>query len=132
MTGPADMVTVRAYAETLMTSTCTIRQPGAPATDPDSGEVTTSPGAVVYSGKCRVRPAQGWGRTAVVAGQQIDPDTFQVSVPVSATGIGRGQQVHVDSCPDPDVVGRTWYVRYTPAMGDTVSARRVLCEEKSS
>lgn len=113
-----------------MTSTCTITRPGPPTTDPNTGEVTPS-GTPVYSGKCRIRPAQTWGRTAYLAGEQIQPGTFQVSVPWSVTGARHGDLVHVDSCPDPDVVGRTWYVRFTPDMGDTVTARRLMCEEQS-
>lgn len=122
--------TAQAAAVRLMTSICTITRPGAPTTDPDTGAVTPS-GAQVYAGKCRVRPAQAWGRQAVVAGIQVDPDTFQVSVPVSAIGIRRGDLVHIDASPDADCVGRSWYVRFTPDMGDSVSARRLLCEEQS-
>lgn len=113
-----------------MTSTCTITRPGAPVTDPDTGEVTDS-GTELYAGRCGIRSAQAWGRMASVAGEIVDPDTFQVSVPFAVVGIKRGDLVHIDTCPDADCVGRTWYVRFTPDMGDTVTARRLLCEEQS-
>lgn len=113
-----------------MTSTCTITRPGTPVTDPDTGEVTPS-ATTVYTGKCRIRPAQMWGRTAYVAGVEVSPDTFQVSVPFAVVGVRRGDLVTIVTSPDADCVGRTWYVRFTPDMGDAVTARRLLCEEQS-
>jgi hypothetical protein len=121
---------LRGEAEAAMASSCTITRPGSDVTDPDTGEVTNS-GTQVYSGKCRIRPAQAWGRMAIVAGETVTPDTFQVSVPFAVTGIRRGDLVTVDASPDADCIGRKWYVRFTPDMGDNVTARRLLCEEQS-
>lgn len=121
----------RAFLEGEMTSTCTVREKPTQTTDPSTGKVTNTPGATVYSGKCRIRPAQTWGRVAVLAGAQITPDTFLVDVPITVTGVRRGHETTIDSCPDPDLVGRTFYVRFTPDAGDGVSARRLLCEEQS-
>lgn len=121
----------RTAAESLMTSTCTVREPGTVTTDPTTGTVTTVPGAAVYAGKCRIRPAQIWGRTAYIAGVEVTPNTYMVSVPFAVQGIRRGHLVTINSCPDADAVGRVWYVKYTPDLGDNVTARRLLCEEQS-
>lgn len=129
MTSP-ELAVARSFEEARMTSTCTITRPGPPVTDRDTGEVT-SPGDTVYVGKCRIRMAQPWGRQAVIAGETVTPDTFQLSVPLSVVGVKRGDLVHIDTGPDPDAVGRTWYVRFTPDLGDSVTARRLLCEEQS-
>lgn len=131
MISGTDMAMARAAAESLMTSTCTITRLGAPVTDPDSGKVTR-PSTPIYAGMCRVKPprSRSRGRTAHIAGVEIDPELFQVSVPFAVTGIRVNDQVFIDTSPDPDLPGRKFYVRFTPALGDAISARRLECEER--
>lgn len=120
----------RRFIESLMTSTCTIRaQEGEPTTDPDTGAVTEAPGDVLYSGKCRVKPAAQWGRMAEAGGEQVTPTTIQVSIPYEVSTVRRGSWVTVDASPDASLVGRRLEVRFTPAAGDNLTARRLLCEE---
>lgn len=121
---------LRVAAESLMTSTCTIRaDDGAEVTDPESGEVTRAPGTEVYSGPCRVRQPGNWGRTAEAGGEQISPNSFQVSVPFAVSTVERGHRVTVDASDDPQLVGRTFTVRFSPVMGAHITARRLICEE---
>jgi hypothetical protein len=50
VTAALDLVTARARAESLFTSTCTVRAKSTgQTTDPDDRRVTDTPGAVVYS-----------------------------------------------------------------------------------
>lgn len=123
---------LRAQAESLMTSTCTITaEPTEYVTDPDTGEVAETPGEVMYQGRCRIKPAAQWGRQAEAGGEQVLPTTYLISVPYAATGIERGAIVLVDTSPDPWLIGRRFEVRFSPMAGDHLTARRLLCEEPS-
>lgn len=125
-----DLVTARARAESLMTSTCTIR--GASSgqeTDEDSGEVTDTPGAVVYSGPCRIRPMTSRGAgTTDAGGSELFAYDFVLDLPFSATGIKARQRVTIDTSPDPDTVGLAIEVQ-RPYPGDQVIRRKILCTE---
>jgi len=95
----------------------------------ETGAVVPGAGVVVYTGKCRVRPAATWGREARVAATEVSASTFQVSVPFSVTGVQRGMSVEIEASPDPALLGRVFEVRFIPDMGDHLTARRLLCEE---
>ena len=124
---------MRAQAERLMTSTCTIRADdgGEPVTDPDTGAVTWTAGTLIYSGKCRLRQPGTWGRQAQAGGEQVSPGSYQLSVPFDVTGLARTQLVTIDDSPDPAAVGKKLEIRETPPLGDNLSARRLICEEAS-
>lgn len=112
-----------------MTSTCTIREPGGEPVTDEHGAVTYPDGPVVYSGKCRVKPASTWGRTAEAGGEQVAPSSFVVSVPFAVSSVERGHRVTVDASPDVWLLGRRFEVRFAPEAGDHVTARRLVCEE---
>lgn len=129
MTFPVDMDLARRYAEASHTSTCTIRAASTGmTTDPATGEVTDTPGAVIYAGKCRIRQPGNWGVDAEAGGEKISPTSFLVSVPAAVVSVQKGHVVTVDTSEDAAAVGRKFRVRFTPAMGD-VTARRLICEE---
>ncbi|SDN79143.1 DUF6093 family protein [Geodermatophilus sp. DSM 45219] len=122
--------TARAVAEAMMKSRCTIRAGGSgKTTDPVTGAVAPALGAVIYSGKCKIKPAGSWGRTAEAGGEQVSPSMFQVSIPFRVTNVERNQWVTIDSSPDGWFVGRRFQVRFSPQAGDYISSRRLLCEE---
>ena len=120
---------LRAQAESLMTSTCTIRESatGEPVTGPD-GEVTFPPGAVVYSGPCRIRPVSPQGRSVEAGGGEMFAFDYLVSVPFVATGIREGMPLHIDASPDPAAVGLDLEIQQV-ARGDNITARRLACSE---
>ena len=133
MTVGLDMVAARARAETLMTSTCTVRERGAgePVTDPDTGAVTYQAGAVVYSGKCRIKPGGDRARTTDAGGAELFTFDYEVSIPFGAPGsaaVREGMPLTVDSSPDPAAVGMVVEVQQV-ARGEHISARRLACNE---
>ena len=125
---------LRAQAESAMTSTCTIRKRSTEyTTDADTGEVTPVPGAVVYSGECRVRPAGGQGGTVDVGGAELFTFDHLVSLPFDADGsanVREGMPCHIDTSPDPALVGVEVEVSKVD-RGDHITARRLFCSEVS-
>lgn len=117
-----------------MTSTCTIRaRSTGRTTDPDTGEVVPTPGAVVYSGACRFRPASGPGGDSTsrdVGGTEVFTFDYLVSVPFSVSAVREGHRVTCDSSPDPALVGIEVEVQHVD-RGDNISARRLQCAEVS-
>jgi hypothetical protein len=130
VTTALDLVTARARAESLMTSTCSIAPRGAePVTDPGTGEVTFPPGVAVYTGKCRVRPS-GQGSTSEAGGAEVFVYDYILDVPFSATGIRSGHKATISASPDPDAVGLQLEVA-RPYPGDQIVRRRLFCNEVS-
>ena len=120
----------RRIAESLMTSTCTIREKsaGEPVTDPNSGAVTYPEGDVVYSGRCRVRPEGRQAQTAEAGGAELFTFDYLVSVPFSVTGVIEGMPCKIDTSSDPDLIGVTVEVRKVD-RGEHITARRLSCSE---
>lgn len=136
MTAAAAAERGRRLAESLMTATCTITAAaaGEPVWDAESGTYTKPDRGVVYSGPCRVKPASTWGREAEAGEAQVTPSTFRVSIPFAAAGsadVRQGMQLVVDASSDAALIGRRFEVRFTPDMGEHITARRLLCEEMS-
>lgn len=122
---------LRAEAEARMTSTCTIRaRSTGSTTDQDSGMANDVPGAVAYSGKCRVRPATLQAQARQMGGAETFVSDVLVSVPLAATGIRKGMTVTVDSSPDPDLAGLRAEIQDV-GRGDSLTARRMWCLEVS-
>jgi hypothetical protein len=123
------LATARAAAEAEMKSTCTIREKSSdePTTGP-GGAVTFPDGDVVYTGKCRVRPAGTQGSTAEAGGDEVFLFDYQISVPFSVTGIREGMPVKIDTSPDADLVGVTARVDKVH-RGEDISARRLSCSD---
>ncbi len=129
------LAVARAAAEDLMTSTCTIREPASerPITDPATGAVTMPPGPVVYSGRCRVRPATGPGgdsATREAGTAQLLTFDYLVSVPFSVSGVRERHRVTIDGSPDPSLVGAEVEVEHVD-RGEHLTARRLQCREVS-
>lgn len=115
-----------------MTSTCTIRAKATgERTTAADGTVTFPVGAVVYSGKCRFRPASGPGGDSTVrdvGGVEAFTFDYLVSVPFSASGVREGHRVTCDSSPDPALVGVEVEVQHVD-RGEHITARRLQCTE---
>jgi hypothetical protein len=120
---------LRAEAEAAMTATCTIRErDGEWVTDEATGEATQTPGAAVYTGKCRVRPATLQAQSRELGGGEMFVSDLMVAVPVDASGVRKGQLVTIDSSPDVALVGLVAEIQDV-ARGDFLSARRMWCLE---
>jgi hypothetical protein len=130
VTTALDLGTARARAESLMSSTCTIRAraTGEPTTDSTTGAVTPAVGATVYSGKCRVRPAGTQGSTAEAGGAEVFTFDYLISVPFSVTGVAEGHRLTVTASADPALVGVTLEVQKVD-RGEHITARRLSCNE---
>lgn len=125
-----DVAGARWRAESLMTSACTIRgaATGEPTTDPDTGQVTPAEGVVIYSGRCRVRPAGTVQDSDEAGGAELFSFDYLVSVPFSVTTVIEGQRLTIDASPDPALVGRVLEIQQV-ARGEHISARRLSCRE---
>lgn len=75
----------RKQAEALMDSTCVITRNGAIVTDPATG-VDAPSVTTIYSGKCRLRMPNAISRPEAAAGQAIDRQSPELSIPVTASG----------------------------------------------
>jgi hypothetical protein len=102
VTAALDLSTARQRAESLMSSICTIRSRATGSTtDPDTGEVTDTPGGVVYSGICRVRPAGPEAQHTDAGGAEMFQFDYLVSVPFAVTGVAEGHRLQVTASADP-------------------------------
>lgn len=136
MSFPVNMPMARAYAEAGMTATCTITgaDAGEPVWDAGTGTYTHPERSVVYSGACRVKPATTQGRSVDAGEAELLPSMFRVSIPFAAAGsadVRQGMQLVVDASADAALIGRRFEIRFTPDMGEHITARRLLCEEMS-
>lgn len=130
MTVALDLTTARARAESLMTSTCTVRAKGSgdPVTDPTTGAVTYPAGNTWYSGPCRVRPAGHEARVGEAGAAEVFAFDYVISVPFSATTIMEGGLVTVDSSPDAALVNVVVEIQKVD-RGENITARRLYCED---
>lgn len=120
----------RAFAESIMSATCEVRALGAgTTTDPNTGEIITPNGALIYAGKCHVQA--GGGSAAQVEGGEVFTYDFLVSLPAAVSGVSGGQLVTVTSSPDPDLVGRVMEVQRVD-RGDFRTARRLQCNGRAT
>lgn len=126
MTSPAHTAALgAAFAESLMSATCEIRErPGQPTTDPDTGATTPTPGALIYAGRCHIRPAGGGA--AQIEGGEVFTYDFLVSIPAAVSGVTGGHLLTVTSSPDPDLDGTVLEVSKVD-RGDYRTARRLQC-----
>ena len=122
---------LRAEAEAMMVDSCTItRADGGTAMDPVTlEEVPTY--AAVWSGKCRVQRSGALSprEQSGAAGFEFGIDSLLIQLPLSATGIKRGDVLTVtDATTDPDLLDVKATVQAN--MAKTHATKRTLvCEE---
>lgn len=101
----------RAAAEKLMVDACLIRQPSTFGDlDPDTGLRTETPGAVAYTGKCKVQTYEAHESTPESGAHQYTVQRLSLHVPATV-------EVDVDyiatitaSALDPNLVGKRYRV----------------------
>lgn len=96
--------------------------------DPETGVVISTPGAVVYSGKCRIKPGGTTSQTTEAGGAEMFTFDFAVSLPFSVTAVRERMLLTMDASPDPAAVGLELEVQQM-ARGEHITARRLLCNE---
>jgi len=100
----------RREAEALMLDACTVTRPGAPVTDPETGDVTPS-STPVYSGPCKVQQTISQASNPSAGGHQFTVQDSRVDFPVSAGPLAVSDSVTITaSALDPQLVGRTFRV----------------------
>lgn len=120
----------RAFAESIMSATCEIRAVAAGSTtNPNTGEIVTFDGALIYAGKCHVQPGGGSG--VQVEGGEVFTYDFLVSVPARVAGVSGGQLLTIVTSPDPDLVGRVMEIQRVD-RADFRTARRLQCNGRPS
>jgi hypothetical protein len=125
------LVRGRAAAEDRMVDACTIRRRTGETTDPNTGEITPTYD-VLYQGQCRVQ------QQAMQAQQQDAGEAYllmvrlEVHLPITVTGLEPDDEVQITaSSTDPDLPGRTFYIRDLAHASDK-TARRVGTVERTS
>jgi len=126
----------QAEAESRMRDTCTATLPssGAGTVDPGTGLEIDTPGAVFYSGKCRLRMGGtvSGATSRDVAGDRVSTSTPTLSVPVSAPRLPVGAIVKITGVPADDPAGHLRFglrVRVTGLNINTdTTAQRVTVE----
>jgi len=110
----------RIAAESLMLDTCTIQRPGAPVTDPDTGNVTSGL-TPVYSGKCKVQSKDSATATPEAGGAVFTVVSRQVHIPANAADVRDGDVVTITaSALNAFTVGKQYRVSgYTPDSLET-------------
>lgn len=132
MTATAATARGQAFAEQQMTDTATITGPaGTPTFNATTGAYTPSPGATLYTGKCRVKPQNVVDRTVQAGERPVHIWPYVVSVPMTATGIPVDATVTVTASADPDLVGQVLTVKDV-ARGTSVTARRLGCTDQET
>jgi hypothetical protein len=112
-----------------MVDSCTItRGGGEQVFDPATGQYVTTPGELLYSGPCRVKPQNTADRVVESGGQAVSLWPFLVSVPVSDVSYQVDDLVTVTaSALDATLAGRVLRVRQV-AVGSHLTSRRLSCE----
>lgn len=90
----ATLPVFRAEAESLMLDACTITRPGAPVTDPDTGNVTNT-ATTVYTGKCKVQ-----SKDSATSNPEAGEATFtvvsrQIHIPANSADVQDGDVVTI-------------------------------------
>jgi uncharacterized protein DUF6093 len=113
------------------TDTCTISAPGQEGVfNPDTGEYDVTPGAIRYSGKCRVAPLNAADSQTLVTEQNLPGVKYLVAVDYSVANVQVRDVVTITSG-DPQLVGQKLYVAQVRAGSQRVQ-RDLYCTDDQS
>jgi hypothetical protein len=118
----------------LMTSSCQILRPSTadPVLNKATGLTTRPAEALIYSGKCRIKPSARADRLVEGGETPVAHWRYLVSVPLAVVGVERGDWVLITACPlDGSLVGLRLLIR-SIERGSQITARRLQCEEAAS
>lgn len=125
---------LRAHAESLMVDAVLVERPDGTTLDPDSLEEVPEFTSVASSQARVQRPAALSPRESLSGGFEFGVNTVLVQLPLSVTGVSKGDRVTVTALgptTDPDLLGMVATVRAN--LTKTHPTKRTLvCEEVSS
>lgn len=129
MISGAELEDLRGVTASLMTDACTItRGAGTSVLDEATGQYVRTPGALLYTGPCRVKPRDNTDRVVDAGGQAVSLFPYVLSVPVSSVDFDVDDVVTVTaSALDPALAGLVLRVKQV-AVGSQLTARRLGCE----
>lgn len=112
-----------------MSDSCEITRGGGERVfDRNTGKYVTTPGALVYRGRCRVKPTDNADQVVEAGGQNVSLFPYVVSVPIDVTAFEVDDLVTITSSVlDPALSGRVLRVRQI-SVGSHITARRLGCE----
>lgn len=124
----------RRAAERIMVDACSITRGPTKVFNPSTHVITTTGGAAVYTGKCRLRSpmatprASGGDQVKDLGGKPASIVTHMISVPITATTVQIDDVVTITaSALGGETVGLTLRV-VDVAQGTHLTARRLVCE----
>lgn len=121
----------RAMVAGLMRDACAVARGGVPTYDEASGAYTTSPGATVYAGPCRVKAPTTAARQVDAGQAAVSLRMLDVALPFEASGPVRiGDLLTVTSSDDPWLTGKTFSVAGV-SYSATATARHLTVEDSS-
>jgi hypothetical protein len=131
-----DLLEFQAEAESRMRDTCAVTLPssGPGTVDPGTGLEIDTPGALVYSGMCRLRMAGTISGSSArdVAGDRVSTSSPTLSVPVTAPRLPVGAIILITGVPADDPAGHLRLglrLRVTGlVLGTDMTAQRVTVE----
>lgn len=120
----------RVEAEALMVDACQISGPGTgPVFNEATGLYTSTPGPLLYSGKCKRQTTQRFEQTAASGDHLFMESRLILHLPVSAPQVPSGSAVLMTACPnDPHSVGQQLVVA-GPAGKTWATAQRLNVSE---
>lgn len=132
MSATAALLRGRQRAEALMLDTVVVKHKTGEATDAETGH-TTPTYSTVYSGPGKIQQGgAASGRPHELGEASVQLVTFQLHLPVSATGVQVDDVATVTaSTLDPDLVGKSFTIR-SVAHKTFLTARRMDVEELTS
>lgn len=104
---PRALSTIRRTSERWMTDEIELREPSVFAHDDDTLREEHTPGAVVWTGKARIRPTRGPSEAAVAEGVLALRDA-DINLPLDAPDPYRDQEVRVVTSQDASLQNR-WF-----------------------
>lgn len=119
---------LRAHAESMMTTTARVTEPGTVEADPETGADVIVDGPLVYEGRCRVKAAQRVPTPRESADATVAVDNDSIHFPALAGPFEVGHVVTVTaSVHQPLLVGRRYRITGLHEM-ELQTAQRVAVE----
>lgn len=131
MSAESAVLAGRALAEEQMVDACIIDRPtGQFTTDPNTGVVTPTYSAALYTGKCRVQAVGTQAANPIAGEHQLTVLGHVVQLPLDSVVYRVGDRVRMTTASlDPTMVGRAFLV--TSMLHKThATSRRLVCDEE--
>lgn len=122
-----ELAQARALQELLMQDSGIVRGIGTEVFNPDTGQYDEQPGPTVYTGKMLVQSRDVGAGNGLVGDDRVISQDYVIKLPVTATDVGKGQEVIVQQSRDTDLVGRSLVVQ-DAAQSTWATCRRLIAQ----